>query len=140
MMKTINMKDLMYLNLFEKITKVRTRHSFKYNDKIFFCVPKKFLKQAIGEDAKNIKKINKITGKKIRVVPQPNPNNKEDIKEFIKKIISPIEFRDIEVTENEIKITAGRMNKASLIGKNKRRLEEMNKITKDYFNKEFAVV
>lgn len=140
MMRTINMKDLMYLNLFEKITKVRTRHSFKYNDKIFFCVPKKFLKQAIGEDAKNIKKINKITGKRVRVVPQPNPNSKEDIKQFIQKIVSPIEFRDIEITDDEIKINAGSMNKASLIGKNKRRLNEMNEITKDYFDREFKVV
>jgi len=139
-MKTINMKELMYLNLFEKITKVRTRYSFKYNEKIFFCVPKRFLKQAVGEDAKNIKKINKITGKRIRVIPQPNPNSKQEIKEFIKRIVNPIEFSEIEIEEKDIKITAGRMNKAALIGKNKRRLNEMNTITKDYFGKEFKVV
>ena len=139
-MKTIDMKDIMNLNLFERITKVRTRHSFKYNDKIFFCVPKRFLKQAIGENAENIKKINKITGKRIRVVPQPNPESKEDIKQFIQKIVNPIEFRELKVTENEIKVTAGSMNKASLIGKNKRRLNEMNQITKEYFDKEFKVV
>lgn len=140
MIKTINMKDLMYLNLFEKITKVRTRSFFEYNNRVYFCVPKQFLKQALGEEAKNIRKINKITGKKVRIVAQPNPNNTQEIKKFIEKIVSPVEFKDIEVTDKEIKIHAGSMNKASLIGKNKRRLEEMNKITKDYFEKEFKVI
>ncbi len=127
-----------YLNLFEKVTKIRTRFCFMYNDTLMFVVPKTFLVRAIGENSKNLKKINEIIGKKIRVVPMPN--GIDDVKMFISKIISPVEFKDVEVKENEVVINAGSNNKAALIGRNKRRLLEMQRIIKDYFEKEMRIV
>ena len=60
MANTIDMQDIRYLNLFNKITRVSTRFCFKYNEMIIFCVPKQLISKALGERGKNIKQINEI--------------------------------------------------------------------------------
>lgn len=138
MASTINMQDMRYLNLFGKITRISTRFCFQYNETIFFCVPKKLISKAIGEKARNIKKISDTLRKRIRII--ACPEGEEDIKQFIESIITPVTFKELEVKENEIILTAGAQNKAALLGRNKRRLLEMQKIIQDYFKKEFRIV
>ncbi len=137
-MKTINMQDMRYLNLFGKITRVSTRFCFKYNENIMFCVPKSLISKAVGERGRNIKEISEILRKRIKVV--PSPQGIQDVRNFIGAIIKPVTFKDLEVKDNEIILTAGSQNKAALIGRNKRRFLEMQKIVKDYFGKEFRIV
>jgi transcription antitermination factor NusA-like protein len=138
MAEIIGMQEMRYLNLFEKVTKVRTRFCFRYNDMIMFAVPKPMVMKSVGMDSKNLKRIHQIIGKKVRVV--PIPKKESDIKAFIQKIINPVEFKDIEIKGNEIIINAGSMNKAALLGRNKRRLLEMQKIIQDYFKKDLRIV
>lgn len=138
MVSTIDMQDLRYLNLFAKITRVNTRYFFEYNNVLVFCVPKKLISKALGENAKNLKKMSEILGKRIKVVAQPE--SIKDAKSFIESVVSPVTFKEIEITENEIILNAGRMSKAALIGRNKRRLNEMQKIIKSFFKKEFRIV
>ena len=138
MANTIDMKDMRYLNLFEKVTGIRTRFCFEHNNTIFFCVPKQFVSRAIGESAKNLKIIGKTIARKVKVIFFPTSTN--DAKAFIERIIEPVNFKDIEIKDKEIIITAGGMqNKAALFGRNKRRLEEMKKITQTFFSKDFKV-
>ncbi len=135
---TIDMQDMRHLNLFEKITRVNTRFCFKYNETIIFCVPKYLVSKAISEGGKNVKQISVILRKKIKII--PIPLGIQHAKPFIEAIVSPVVFRDLEVKDNEIILTAGSQSKAALIGRNKRRLLEMQKIVKDYFGKEFRIV
>lgn len=135
---TIDMQDMRYLNLFAKITRVSTRFCFKYNEAIVFCVPKQLVSKSIGEGGKNIKQMNEILRKRIKVV--PIPDGIQNAKIFISAIVSPVIFKDLEISDNEIKLTAGIQSKAALIGRNKRRLLEMQKIVKDFFGKEFRIV
>lgn len=132
------MQDMRYMNLFSRISRVNTRFCFKYNEIIFFCVPQMLISKAIGEKGANIKKISEVLKKRVKIIPYPK--GIEDAREFISKIISPVEFKDLEITDNEIIITAGSQNKAALLGRNKRRLLEMQKIVKDYFGKELRIV
>ena len=138
MTSTFDMQDLRYLNLFAQITKVNTRYFFEYNNMLVFCVPRKLIKQDLGENAENLKKMSGIIGKRIRVVAQPN--GVEDAREFIERVVSPLTFNDLEITVNEIIMNAGRMNKALLIGREKRRLIEMQNIIKYFFKREFRIV
>ena len=138
MINTIDMQHMRYLNLFEKITGVRTRFCFKYNNMVMFAVPKKLILKSIGPNVKNIKKINAIIGKKIKVV--PIPHGVEDVKIFIQKVVSPVEFIGLDVKDNDVLLTAGSRNKAALIGRNKRRLYEMQKIVHNFFGKEFKII
>ena len=135
-MKTLDMQFIRYLNLFEKITRVSTKNCFSYNNIIIFGVPPAFISRAIGEGGRNIKKMSEILGRKIKVIPFPCRN----IYEFICKIIEPLRFKSLEMTEKEVIINAGRQSKAALIGRNKQRLEELNDIVKEYYNKEVRII
>ncbi len=138
MASTLDMQDLRYLNLFTKITRVNTRYFFRYNNMLVFFVPKKLVSKALGENTINLKKMSEIVKKRIRVVAQPQ--SIKDAKSFIENIISPVTFNDLETTEDEIIVNAGRMNKAALIGRDKRRLNEMQKIIKVFFKRDFKIV
>ena len=138
MAQIIDMQHMRYLNLFEKITRVRTRFCFGYNNTIMFAVPKRFVLKSLGQDARNIRKMNEILGKKVKVVPLPH--GVKDAKIFIQRIITPFDFKNLEVKDNEIIVNAGLQSKAALIGRNKRRLHEMQKIVHDFFGKEFRIV
>ena len=138
MPSTINMQDMRYLNLFEKMTGVRTRYCFKYNEFIVFCVPRHLVSAAIGEEGRNVKRMSEILRKRIKVIPVPE--GIYHIRQFIEAIVSPVKFRDLNIRDNEIILTAGSQSKAALIGRNKRRLLEMQKIMKDYFSKDFRIV
>ena len=131
------MQDMRYLNLFGKITGVNTRFCFRYNGTIFFSVPKFLVSKAIGDGGKNIRKIHEILGKKIKVI--PSPEGIQDVRVFIESIISPFTIKNLEIRDNEIIVTGGQ-SKAALIGRDKRRLLEMQKIIKDLFGKEFRVI
>lgn len=138
MVTTIDMQHMRYLNLFEKVTRVNTKYCFNYNEGLVFIVPRRLVSKAIGEDAKNLKRINQIIHKRIKVVAQPV--SIKDVKSFIETVVSPVTFNDIEVKEDEVILSAGSRNKAALLGRNKRRLLEMQKIIKAIFGKEFKII
>lgn len=138
MTQTIDMQDLRYLNLFLDITGVRTRFCFKYNDMIFFCVPKNLISKTIGREGRNVKKMCELLRKKIKIIAYPRSIG--DIKQFIRSIVEPVRFNDLEIKDREIILNAGRQSKAALIGRNKRRFLEMQKIIQDYFEKDFKII
>jgi len=138
MVKTINMQDIRYLNLFSRVSRVNTKFCFMYNNTLIFCVPKKLIYRAIGRDGKNVKRLSEILKKRIKIL--STPQGIADAEEFIKNIVDPVTFREFEVNENEIIITAGKTNKAALIGREKRRLIEMQKIVKDFFDRDLKIV
>src|SRR3989338_5505284 len=137
MTNTIDMQEMRYLNLFERIMGVRTRFCFKYNESIVFCVPKPLVQRSIGQGGRNIREMSEILDRRIKIVAQPMCI--WDAEYFIRSIVSPTTFKNFEIKGNEILITGGD-NKAMLIGRNKRRLFEMQKIVEDFFGKEFRVV
>ena len=132
------MQDMRYLNLFGRITHVNTRHVLKYNQGIIFCVPKPLMSKAIGPKARNIKKISEILGKRTKVI--PIPQGIDHIKQFVEAIVAPVTFKDIEVKGNQVTLTAGKQSKAALLGRGKRRLNEMQHIIKNFFGKEFRII
>ena len=135
MKRTLDMRFIRYLNLFEKIVGVRAKHCFFYNNMLVFVVPFHKLPKAVGVGAKNLKKVGGLLRKKIRII--PSPSGREDIKKFVSSIIYPVEVREINFNSNGgnyLVINAGRQSKAALIGRNKERLHEMKKIVEEYFD------
>lgn len=135
--KTIDMQDLRYLNLFGKVTGVNTKYVLRYNEMLVFLVPKMMLKKSLGKDNENLRKMSGIVKKRIRVVALPL--SVKDAQSFVSAIIKPVEFSEFEVKDNEIIITAGRENKAALLGRNKRRFLEMQSILKSFFGKDLKI-
>lgn len=130
------MRFIRYLNLFEKITRVTTKNCFEYNNAIVFAVHPSLISRAIGEQGNNVKEMSEILGKKIKVISLPF----RGIENFIESIVSPIKFKSIEISGKEIIINAGKQSKAALIGRNKIRLEELNNVAKEYFDKEIRII
>jgi transcription antitermination factor NusA-like protein len=139
MNNTLDMQDIRHLNLFSQITKINTRFCIHYNGTLIFCVPKSLVKKSLGENGKNIKKMSEILNKRIRVIPIPRGNG--DIKFFIEDIIKPLTFKSIEVKKDEVIINSSNIqNKATLMGREKKRLFELQKAVKEYFNKELKIL
>jgi len=138
MASTIDMQDLRHLNLFGRITRVSTRFCFRYNEAIVFCVPRALVSKAIGEKGRNVREMYRILGRRVKVISQPR--GIEDAKRFIEAIVSPVTFKELEVKDNEVILTAGQQSKAALIGRNKRRFLEMQKIVKSFFGMDFRIV
>ena len=134
---TIDMQTMRHLNLFNRITRVSTRFCFTHNNTIFFCVPRQLVSRAIGREGVNIRKINQIIGKRVKIIPQPR--GVVDAKSFIESIVAPVTFKDFELKGKEIVVSGSRQSKAAMIGRNKRRLLEMQGIIKDFFGVEFRV-
>ena len=131
MVKILNMQFIRYANLFSKVTRIRTNHCFEYNNMIVFAVPRKFIARAIGPDNANLKRLSEIIKKRIKIV--AIPAGKEDIENFVSVIVNPVKFKSIDVKEGTATITASMQSKASLIGRNKTRLNEMEDILGQYF-------
>ena len=131
MTKVLDMRTIRYSNLFHRVTKIRSNHCFEYNNAIVFSVPRNLVSKAIGRDNKNLEILNKIIGKKIKIV--AIPQGKEDIENFVAIITRPIKLKAIEIKGEDAIISAGAQSKASLIGKNRSRLMEMENILGQYF-------
>ena len=138
-MSIINMQTMRYINLLDKASKVRTRKCFVHNNTIFFAVGKGEMSRAIGPGASNINKIQNSIGRKIKVIQEADGIS--DAKRFIEDIVSPVKVKNIEVKDEDIVITAGNnQTRASLIGRNKRRIDELRRIVQDFFGMDLRII
>ncbi len=138
-MATINMQTMRYINLLDRASNVKTKQCFIYNNTIFFAVPRELVSRAIGPAALNIKKIQDNLGKKVRIIAEP-----EGIlgaQKFLQELVAPIRFKSLEIKDGGFILTAGsNQSKASLIGRNKRRFEELHKIMLDLFGMDLKII
>ncbi len=138
-MTIIDMRTMRFINLLEKVSNVKTNRCFFHNGIIFFAVNKSDISRAIGPAAINIKKLFVKIGKKVRII--ENMSGVNNIKSFIEEIVYPVKLKSLEIVGNSAIINAGNnQNKAILIGRNRRREEELQKIIQDYFNLNIKIV
>ncbi|MDH3353441.1 MAG: KH domain-containing protein [Nanoarchaeota archaeon] len=130
----IDMQLMRYINLFSKTTKVQTTKVFVYNNQIVFAVPKSKVSLAIGKNAVNVKKLNDILRKKIKIVVMPAVDDNDGIEKFVEAVVSPVEFNKIEVKNDSVVVTAGRQSKAALIGRGRQREKELADVLKNFFH------
>lgn len=137
-MATIDMQTMRYINLLDRNSGVKTTKCFIYNNAIIFAVPKALIARAIGQQAYNIRNIEEEIGKKVRVIEEAN--SVDNMKRFIEDVVAPISFKGVEVKDRTIILTAGSQSKAALIGRNRRRLDELQQILKDTYNLDLRIV
>ncbi len=129
----IDMQLMRYINLFAKTTRVQTTKVFVYNNQIIFAVPKSKISVAIGKGAVNVKKLNEILRKKIKIVAMPAVDDNAGIGEFVKAVVSPVEFNGVEIHGDSVVVNAGRQSKAALIGRGRQREKELADVLKNFF-------
>jgi len=139
-MKTIiDIRKIRYLNLFERITGIRGMDCFFYNNMVYFAVLPQDIFRAIGKDSENLKKLSNVIERKIRVIAYPS--KLKEAPKFILQMIVPLELKNITINGKEIIIDAGsREAKALLMGRDKKKLEELEDIIKSFFGCELKVL
>jgi len=144
MRATLDMKTIQNMNLFEKITGVKPRCCFEYNQMRFFVVPRFLIKKALGENFRNLSRLEPQIARRIRIIAEPEKKNQEEIERFVKTIIFPHEFKKIEIAmtegEPEVQIYSMPRAKAALIGRDKQRLLEMSQAIEQFFSIKKVVI
>ena len=79
----------------------------------------------------NLKRLSEVMRKKVKIV--AIPCGREDIENFVSIITYPVKFKAIEIKDNDAIINASNQSKASLIGRNRVRLNEMTNVLGQYF-------
>ncbi len=127
-----------FMSIFEKITRASVKDCLETDTHVVFIVQPGQMGKAIGKRATNIKKLENALKKKIRIV-EFNPLKIE----FIKNLLYPRKYTDIEEKEGIIIIKGDNIEEKSIIiGKKAQNLREMEIICKRYFDdiKEIKVV
>ena len=131
-------KSLKIMSLFEKITRTRLKDSFvDDNELLTFIIEEGQIRKAVGKQAVNVKKLEKLLNRKIKIL-EFNTN----IINFIKNLIYPLKARDIKQDNEEIVLVGPDVKtKGLLIGKNAKNLRNTETIVKKYFPiKEIKVI
>ncbi len=137
-MATINMQTMRYINLLDREANVKTSKCFVYNNAIYFAVPRDKVSKAIGPAAINVRKLQENLGKRVRIIAEPFSIS--DAERFVQEIVEPVRFKSLEVKDGLFILTASSQSKAALIGRNRRRQEELNQILKDAFGMELKII
>ena len=137
-MTVIDLQTMRYINLLDRVSHVKTSKCFAYNNTIIFAVPRKLISRAIGSNAMNVKSIQDQLGKRVRVIGEAE--GPRDLEQFVREIVSPVGFKSIEIKDNFVILNAGSQSKAALIGRNKRRFDELKRIIQDNFSLDLKII
>jgi N utilization substance protein A len=123
------------ITLFENLTKSKVKNLLD-EEKLIIIVEQGEVGKAIGERGKNAKMIERLMHKKIRII----EFNNDPIK-FINNFIYPIKIENITLNNDTIEIKAeDRKTKGLLIGRERKNLNELGNLVKDYFNLKIKII
>ena len=117
-----------YMSLFESVTRARLKDCIM-GEKVIFIVEEGEMGKAIGKHGANVKMLESMLKKSIRVIEFNN-----NITEFIGNLISPIRPKALEAAEGGVVITANDMKtRGMLIGRDRKNVEQVKEIVGRYF-------
>ena len=138
MKTTFDITSIQQINIFSRITGVQAKNCFNYSNTMIFVVDEALINRAIGRGAENIRSLSAYLKKKIKIIRTPQP---DELEKFISVIVFPLQFKGIKNENGVVSIHAGQQSKASLIGRNHARIDELSSIVKQYFDvKEIKIV
>ena len=114
--------------LFESMSGAKVKDCIE-NDKLIFIVEENEMGKAIGKNGANIKRIENVLKKKIRLV-----EFSDDIVQFVRNLIYPAEALDIKKDDAIVTIYGKDTSaRAMLIGRERQNIKSINSIAKRYF-------
>lgn len=132
------MQILQFIELFEKVSRAKTKDCFLFQDKICFMVPKGHLHKALGPNKKNITKLESLTKRRIKII-----EYNDDVLQFIVNVLAPLKVVEIKNEEGIVTITGpDQKTKGLMIGAKAQNLRGYEQIVQKYFPdiKELKVV
>ena len=133
-MQQLTKEIIDHINLFESLTKASVKDCF-INDIILFVIKEGNIAKAIGKKGRNVFMISNLLKKRIKLVEFSN-----DAEIFIKNMIYPIEGK-IYKENNLVCIELNKSSdKAIIFGRDRKNLNELQKIVSKYFDVKIKVV
>lgn len=130
-------ESMKLMAFFEANTGARVKDCISEDEKLIFIVEENEMGKAIGRNGANIKKIEGMLKKKVRLVEFSN-----DVLQFVRNLAYPIEISDAK-NEDGIVTIHGKdtATRAMLIGRERSNINHLADIVKRYFDiKEIKVV
>lgn len=130
-MKLVYDEKLMkYIILFENLTKAKVKDAYLgENESIWFIIEKGGMFKAVGKNGSNIKKIENMLKKKIKVI-----EYNSDICKFVSNLIYPVNAKSIELNDKNLIISVDDYkSKGLLIGRERRNLKGLKEVLLRYF-------
>ncbi len=128
-------REMRYIALFESITGAMVKDCIIDDelDRIIFVVKKGEVGMAIGKRGKNIRLLEKMTGKRHEII-----EHSENPAQFIKNALKPARVKEIRITERPdgktiAVVAVNPKDKGVAIGKNGRNAERIRFLAKRYF-------
>lgn len=117
--------------LFESCTGAKLK-DYISNERLLFIVEENEVGKAVGKNGSNIRRLEELLKKKVKVVGFSN-----DIRQFIRNMIYPLQVSDIVQEDNCITITGpNTKTKGLIIGRDKQNLNHLTSVVKRYFKVE----
>ena len=132
-MHVLTQETMGYINVFESLTKAHVKDVIK-DSELMFIVKEGDAAKAIGRNGINIRKIGRLLKKKIKVV-----EFNSEAERFIENLIKPIEGKVYKDGENVVIEAKSVQDKANLLGKNRRNLNQLSSIVKKYFDVDIRI-
>ncbi len=128
-------REMRYIALFESITGAMVKDCIIDDElnRIIFVVKKGEVGMAIGKGGKNIRLLEKMTGKKHEII-----EHSDNPAQFIKNALKPARVKEIRITERPngktiAVVAVNPRDKGVAIGKNGRNAERIRFLAKRYF-------
>ena len=128
-------REMRYIALFESITGATAKDCVVDEDlnRIIFVVKEGDVGTAIGRQGKNIRLLERMTGKKHEII-----EHSENPAQFIKNALRPAQVQEIRITERAdgktiAVVSVNPKDKGVAIGKNGRNAERIRFLAKRYF-------
>lgn len=128
-------REMRYIALFENITAANVKDCIIDDDlnRIIFIVKEGDIGAAIGKGGKNIRLLERMTGKKHEII-----EHSEHPVQFIKNALKPARVNEVRITERPngrtiAVVSVNPRDKGVAIGKNGRNAERIRFLAKRYF-------
>lgn len=135
-METYNLQTIGFITTFERITRTNVKKLLlDKKGQLVFIVEEGQAGKAIGKSGMNMRKLQRLLKKRIRVV-----EFNQDPIEFVKNYIAPLEVESITQKDDKIILSSqDTKTKGMLIGRNKQNIQELNSIVQKLFKREVII-
>jgi len=127
---TFDANSMKLMSMFESMTLARLKDCFENKGQMIFVVEEGEIRKALGKNASNVKRIEDMLKKRIRVI-----EFSSDIVRFVRNVIMPNKAEDITYTDGIITITpTDQKSRGFLIGRAAEILRNNEEIVKRYYS------
>ena len=136
-MRKLDLSAMKWISLFEQVTNASVKDCFSQNERLIFVVKQGDIRKAVGKNGSNIKKLEGMLKKKLKIV-----EHSEDLVKFVTNVVHPCKVKEISVEDDVVFIVpVDSVTRGYLIGRGAVNLRGFEEIVKRFFDvKEIKVV